>query len=101
MATTAYAQPVVGKPCELGRYRIEEGERILVGQRVDGDVQITDRPLGRSGRAYLVEDGIASMEELAALVADYRAQAERLGDCPMRESVIDLEESDRIREALS
>ena len=80
---------------------IDEGERLLVGQRVDGIVQITDRPLGRGGRSYLVEVGVGSMEELAALVADYKAQAARLGDCPMRASMVDAQESSRLREALS
>ena len=41
------------------------------------------------------------MEELAALVADYKAQAARLGDCPMRASMVDARESSRLREALS
>jgi hypothetical protein len=99
--TNATAQQRTGKPCELGRYNTNEGDRILVGQRVDGIVQITDRPLGRAGRSYLVEAGIASMGELAALVADYRAQAASLGDCPMRASLLDLRESSRPREALS
>jgi hypothetical protein len=101
MATTESAQAVISRPSELGRYSIAGGERVLVGQRVDGVVQITDRPVGGRGRAYLVEEGISSMGELAALVADYKAQAERLGDCPMRASLINLDESDRIREALS
>ncbi|MGH2984573.1 MAG: hypothetical protein ACRDK5_10030 [Solirubrobacterales bacterium] len=101
MRTTAPRDPVVGRPSELGRYRIKEGERLLVGQRVDGVVQVTDRPLGRPGRTYLVEEGISSKQELAALIADYKAQAERLGDCPMRASLLNLDESDRIREALS
>ena len=101
MPATATPEKQTGRPCELGRYTIEEGDRILVGQRVDGIVQITDRPLGRAGRSYLVEAGISSMEELAALVADYRAQATRLGDCPMRASLLELRESSRPREALS
>ena len=99
--TNATAQQRTGKPCELGRYTTDEGERLLVGQRVDGIVQITDRPLARGGRSYLVEAGIDSMEELAALLADYKAQAARLGDCPMRASMVDPRESSRLREALS
>jgi hypothetical protein len=100
MELTAAPRPT-RRPCELGRYTIEEGERILVGQRIDGIVQITDRPLGRDGRSYLVEAGISSMDQLAALVADYKAQAARLGDCPMRASLLDSRESSRPREALS
>jgi hypothetical protein len=101
MPTTATPKSTAGKPSLLARYAIEEGERILVGQRVDGVVQVTDRPLGHPGRRYPVETGISSMGELAALVADYRAQAERLGDCPMRASVINVDESDRLRGAIS
>jgi hypothetical protein len=101
MSPTATPQKQTGRPCELGRYTTEEGDRILVGQRVDGIVQITDRPHGGGGRAYLVDAGISSMEELAALVADYKAQAAQLGDCPMRASVLNLRDSSRPREAIS
>jgi hypothetical protein len=61
MAATQTAERRSGRPSELGRYAIAEGERVLVGQRVDGVVQVTDRPLGRPGRSYLVESGISSM----------------------------------------
>jgi hypothetical protein len=101
MPTTATPETQTGRPCEVGRYTTDEGERLLVGQRVDGIVQITDRPLASAGRSYLVETGIGSMEELAALVADYKAQAARLGDCPMGASLVDPRESSRLREALS
>jgi hypothetical protein len=101
MQTTATPESSTGKPSLLARYTIEEGERILVGQRVDGIVQITDRPLGHPGRPYLVETGISSMGELAALVADYKARAEALGDCPMRVPLLNVAESSRPREAKS
>lgn len=101
MPPTATPEKQTGRPCELGRYTTDEGERLLVGQRVEGIVQITDRPLAHGGRSYLVEAGIGSMEELAALVADYKAQAAQLRDCPMRASVLNLRESSHPREALS
>lgn len=101
MPSTEAQDQVRGKPSELGRYEVDEGERILVGQRVDGVVQITDRPLGRAGRAYLVERGVSSMRELAALIGDYKAEAKRRGECPMRASAMRLGDSDRLREALS
>ncbi len=101
MQATATDESSTARPSLLARYTTREGERILVGQRVDGVVQITDRPLGRSGRPYLVETGICSMGELAALVADYKARAEALGDCPMRVPLLHATESSRPREALS
>ena len=35
MASTKTTEPLVGKPCELGRYALEDGERVVVGQPVD------------------------------------------------------------------
>lgn len=89
-ATATTAKNATGKPVELGRYETEHGTRVLVGQRVDGEVQITDRPLPhRPGRPYFVDADIESKVELAGLVADYRRQAERFGCCPMSREAID------------
>ena len=35
MASTETTEPLIGTPCELGRYSLEGGERVLVGPRVD------------------------------------------------------------------
>lgn len=77
-----------GERVELGRYKAPDGERVLVGQRVDGIVRVTDEPAKDAGRRYLVEEGLQGYRELALLVADYRAQAKQLGDCPMRRSLL-------------
>ena len=73
----------VGELKQLGRYPTPRGERVLLAQRVDGRVRVTDRPLRRGGRAYLVAGWVQSLDELHALQADYLAQALRHGDCPM------------------
>jgi hypothetical protein len=83
--------PVVGKRTELARYNVDEGARILYGQRIDGIVRVTDRPAGPCGRAYLVERGLETKGELDSLVADYLQQAARLNCPPM--SVCPLENS--------
>jgi hypothetical protein len=75
----------VGERVEIARYGVPTGERILYGQRVDGVVRVTDVPACGHGRAYLVEreleqDGYGALK---ALVADYLAEAERLGSAPM------------------
>jgi hypothetical protein len=75
--------PVVGKRTELARYQLADGERILYGQRVDGIVRVTDRPVGSGGRSYLVERGLETNGELHALVSDYLAQAAKLGRPPL------------------
>jgi hypothetical protein len=86
----------------LAAYTLEEGTRIIVGQIVEGVARLTDRPYRRRGRSYVIESGgISDYAEVRALVADYKAEAARLGDCPMRASLINLGESDRVREALS
>ena len=73
------------KTAELGRYTTNGGvQRVLVGERGrDGVVRIYDVAVNRAGRVYLVEEGLESWREVAALRRDYLLQAGRLGDCPM------------------
>ena len=75
--------PIVGARAKLGRYRTPDSERVVYGQRIDGVVRVTDRPVRPGGRSYLVERGLETRDELTALVADYVAQAEKLGRPPM------------------
>ena len=80
----------VGERTELGRYRTAAGvERVLYGQRVANVVRVTDVPVDRPGRAYLVERGLEEdgYAALLALVADYLETANRLGVPPMSTTV--------------
>jgi hypothetical protein len=79
-----------GQLCELGRYAVPGGARVLVGQRIDGVVHVFDWPDAGPGRRYHVEAGFESKAELAVLVAEYRRRAERLGVCPMSRAAIDF-----------
>ena len=81
--------PVVGKRTELARYTVADGERVVYGQRVDGVVRVTDRPAAPGGRAYLVERGLQTKDELDALVRDYVAEAERTGAPPLASCPVD------------
>lgn len=74
---------------ELGRYTVSDQARVLVGRRIEGKVFVYDYPRDGRGRRYFVESGFASKAELAALLADYRRQAERLGTCPMSPEAIE------------
>ena len=83
-----YVTPVTttetcGPTVELGRYRIPDGERVLVGRHIDGEVVVYDYPATWEGRPWFVERGFGSRAELAVLLADYRRQAAELGACPM------------------
>lgn len=80
----------VGERRELARYRIPAGERVVVGQRLNGVVRISDVPSDGIGRSYLVErelelDGYGA---LLALVDDYVAYALRYADVPMGTSAV-------------
>ncbi len=79
--------PTTGPRVELGRYETDDGERVLVGRRIDGEVFVYDHPVG-TGRPYFVERGFDSKAELAVLLADYRRQAAELGACPMSAEAI-------------
>ncbi|MGI8622316.1 MAG: hypothetical protein ACR2NB_02245 [Solirubrobacteraceae bacterium] len=81
--TAAAASAAVGPRKQLGRYLTPRGERVLLAQRVDGHVRVTDRPIARGGRSYVVARWVQSLAELQALTADYLAEAQRHGDCPM------------------
>jgi len=72
-----------GRQVELGRYSCDIGGRVIVGQRVERVVQLRDEPAAREGRSLLIEEGLDSMAELEAIVADYLARAQRRGFIPM------------------
>ena len=81
----------VGDRMELGRYRTTAGvERVLYGQRVATVVRVTDVPVDRPGRAYLVERGLEEdgYAALLALVADYLETANQLGVPPMSTTIL-------------
>ena len=83
-------QSRLGERMELARYRVKSGQRVLYGQRINGRVRVTDRPLSGQGRSYLVErelerDGYSALK---ALVADYIEQSRELDEIPMASSVI-------------
>ncbi len=83
MTATTETPTAASEAIVLATYQCDEGERQLVGQRVDGIPRITDRPTGQ-GRSYLVEQGITTMTELQAILDDYQAKAKRLGYAPMQ-----------------
>ncbi len=83
MTATTEPPTAASEAIVLATYQCDEGERQLVGERVDGVPRITDRPTGQ-GRSYLVEQGITTMAELQALLDDYQAKAKRLGYAPMQ-----------------
>lgn len=78
-------QSSIGERTELGRYTVSSGERVIYGQRINGVVRITDRPVSGAGRSYLVErelevDGYSALK---ALVSEYIEQAGELDAIPM------------------
>ena len=71
MSATATTEKRTGQQKVLATYQCHEGERQLVGQRVNGTVHISDIPTGEQGRVYLVEQNLITMGELQAIVDDY------------------------------
>ena len=75
-STTVPASTARGQLIKLGRYHTPNGERWLVGRRVDGAVGVIDTPApGTPGVPYLVEDDLHSRCELIALLRDYLQQS--------------------------
>ena len=75
--------PAVGQRTELGAYEVNRTSRVIVGQRIDGVVRVSDVPRAGTGRSYLIERELDTKAELDALVADYLAEAHRLDAVPM------------------
>jgi hypothetical protein len=69
-----------GERVELARYQLDSGERILVGQRVNGAVTVADIPAGDTRRVYLVERRVESKADLDGLIAAYVADSKRRGE---------------------
>ena len=93
LSPTRPAPAGAGQRVELAAYTLPDGTgRILIGQRVDGVVRVSDLPSGPGGgRAHLVERGLEQdgHAALTALVDDYLAQAARLGRVPMATSPLE------------
>jgi hypothetical protein len=81
--TTIQTDPTVGPLVTLATYRCDTGPRQIVGQRVDGAVQLRDEPADGQGPTFVIEDGLHSKAEMDAIIADYRQCAKRLGYTPM------------------
>jgi hypothetical protein len=69
-----------GERVELARYQLDSGERILVGQRVNGAVAVVDVPAGDHGRVYLVERRVESKADLDGLIAAYVTDSRSRGE---------------------
>jgi hypothetical protein len=81
----------VGERVELARYTITCGTRVLVGQRVNGTVRVSDHPADGRGRAVLVERGLEQdgNAALISLINDYVHQATLHDQVPMLASPVD------------
>jgi len=80
----------VGERVELKSYTVDEGRRVIYGQRINGVVRLMDRPAHGVGRSYLIErgleqDGCAAMN---GLIADYIRQAWVHDQVPMAMSAL-------------
>jgi hypothetical protein len=79
-----------GEPFELGRYETKAGEkRALYGIRIEGKPRIIDAAAEGRGRIYTVEEELCEgggAGEVKGLVANYIAEAKKLGRIPMAKS---------------
>jgi hypothetical protein len=73
-----------GRP--VGTYTTRTGaQRRLWRQHGRDGIRLVDVALNGRGRRYLIERALTA-GEVDAIVADYLAEAAKLGDCPMRSS---------------
>lgn len=70
-----------GTPHELARYQLPNGTaRILIAQRINGHVAISDLPACDEGRVYLVERHIESQAAMHGLTRAYIEDSVRRGE---------------------
>ena len=73
-----------GRP--VGTYTTQTGaQRRVWHQHGRAGIRLVDVALNGRGRRYLIERALTAAEA-DALAADYVAEADELGDCPMRTS---------------
>lgn len=75
-----------GQQVELARYILPGGgERVVMGQRVNGTVILLDAPIGEEGRVYLIERGVEQdgNAALQAIVTNYLQTAATTAAIPM------------------
>ena len=87
--TAARSIDSIGAGTELARYQTTAGERVVMGWRRGGGVEVTDRPSEGRARAYVVDRGIRCFEQLAAFLGEYVDHAVRIDACPMSGEALD------------
>ena len=86
----AAAAATIGPRKQLGRYPTpQHGDRVLLAQRVDGHVRVTDRPIARGQRSYVVAAGCSpspsspscccTMPRLPSVIATSRDRRDGIG----------------------
>lgn len=75
---------MAGEGCEILRYEVSEGTRVLVAFEGPTGTEIVDVPADRAaGVGYAVDAKIEDVGEHLAFLEDYVRQAQRLDACPM------------------
>jgi hypothetical protein len=90
MSATATQRIYVGSGRVLETYHCNEGERVLVGERIDGRPCLIDKPADENvdGKVYLIAADLPNKAELDGIVSDYLAEADELGRCPAATSAL-------------
>ena len=75
---------------ELGRYAVDDGERVVYALSANGVLDLIDLPAGGRGRRYLIERGLdlRSARHAERAGGDYLSQAEMLRAVPMAGSAL-------------
>ena len=81
--TITETRPTAGRTVELASYQSDTGPRRIVGQRLDGAVQLRDEPADGAGHTFVIEDRLHAKAEMDAILADYLKRAHQLGYIPM------------------
>jgi hypothetical protein len=68
-----------GRRVEQARYRIGDGTRALIAQRINGRVALVDVPIDHAGHVLLIERHVESLAELEGIVGAYVEHSTQAG----------------------
>src|SRR4051794_15160613 len=77
--TTTPQASSAGRRVEQARYRIPDGTRALVAQRINGRIALIDIPIDHPGHVLLIERHVESLAELEGIVAAYVDHSNQAG----------------------
>jgi uncharacterized protein DUF4326 len=90
-----------GEPHMFAGYRAGSERRLIVVQRIHGEIRVGDLPANGKGKRHLIADGLKTCGELDELLHDYNGQIAKLRAVPASPAAIDPSVIDHLHELMT